>query len=77
MRGKSSPKTLNLYTLILLHSERGNFKLFGLIYKLYFRKFELFGARLLKKRVKVLIIGTGVGAETRFRRVGGSRSSGV
>ena len=33
-----------------LDSERGNFKLFGLIYQLYLRKFELFGARLLKKR---------------------------
>ena len=30
-----------------LDSERGNFKLFGHIYP---RKFELFGARLLKKR---------------------------
>ena len=34
----------------VLDSERGNFKLFGLIYWLYLRKFELFGARLLKKR---------------------------
>ena len=36
-----------------LDSERGNFKPFGLIYiyKLYRRKVELFGARLLKKRV--------------------------
>ena len=33
-----------------LDSERGNFRLFGLIYQLYFRKFELFAARLLKKR---------------------------
>ena len=36
---------------LLLDSERGNFKLFGLIFQLYLRKFELFGARLLKKRV--------------------------
>ena len=35
---------------VSLDNERGNFKLFGLIYKLYLRKFELFGARLLKKR---------------------------
>ena len=35
---------------IFLDGERGNFKLFGLIYWLYLRKFELFGARLLKKR---------------------------
>ena len=34
-------------TSAYLDSERGNFKLFGLK---YFRKFELFGARLLKKR---------------------------
>ena len=34
-----------------LNSERGNFKLFGLIYQLYLKKFELLGARLLKKRV--------------------------
>ena len=33
-----------------LDSERGNFKLFGFIYWLYLREFELFGARLLKKR---------------------------
>ena len=33
-----------------LDSERGNFKLFGLIYWLYLLKFELFAARLLKKR---------------------------
>ena len=33
-----------------LDSERGNFKLFGLIYWLYLVKFELFAARLLKKR---------------------------
>ena len=32
------------------YSERVNFKLFGLIYYLHLRKFELFGARLLKKR---------------------------
>ena len=31
-------------------SEWGNFELFGRIYWLYLRKFELFGARLLKKR---------------------------
>ena len=30
-------------------SEQGNFKLSGLIYSLYLKKFELFGARLLKK----------------------------
>ena len=35
---------------MLYLSERGNFKLFGLVYQLYLRKFELFGARLLKKR---------------------------
>ena len=34
-------------------SERGNFKLFGLIQWLYLREFELFGARLLKKRDEV------------------------
>ena len=34
-----------------LDSERGNFKLFGLIYFLNLRKFELLGSRLLKKRV--------------------------
>ena len=39
--------------MINLDSERGNFKLFGLIYWLYLRKFELFGARLLKKRVNM------------------------
>ena len=32
-----------------LHSERGNFKLFGFMYQLYLKRFELFGARLLKK----------------------------
>ena len=31
-----------------LDSERGNFKLFGLIYSLNLRKLELCGARLLK-----------------------------
>ena len=34
----------------LLDSEWGNFKVFGLQNLLYLRKFELFGARLLKKR---------------------------
>ena len=33
-----------------LDSERVNFKLFSLVYWLYLLKFELFGARLLKKR---------------------------
>ena len=37
--------------ILVLDSERGNFKLLGLIYQLYLRKFELFGARLLRKRV--------------------------
>ena len=36
-----------------LDSERGNFKLFGFIYLLYLRKFELFVARLLKQRVTI------------------------
>ena len=36
---------------VILDSERGNFKLFGVIYLLYLKKFEHFGARLLKNRV--------------------------
>ena len=54
------PPTPNFQALspepgVSLDSERGNFKLFGLIYWLYLRKFELFGARLLKKRVSKLL----------------------
>ena len=33
-------------------SDRGNFKLFGLMYQLHLKKFEVFGARLLKRRVE-------------------------
>ena len=36
--------------MYVLDSEQGNFNLFGLIYSLYLRKIELFGARLLKKK---------------------------
>ena len=39
---------------ILLDSERGNFKLLGLMYSLCIGKFELFGVRLLKKRVLLI-----------------------
>ena len=46
MHQKMDPGSLNL------DSERGNFKLFGLIYWLYLKKLELFGARLLKKRAE-------------------------
>ena len=45
---------------LILASERGNFKLFGFICLLYLRKFELFGARLLKKRVIIIFRKLGV-----------------
>ena len=45
-----------------------NFKLFGLIYWLYNRKFDLSGARLLKKRVGVSV--------TVLQRLGLGRSFG-
>ena len=46
--------------IIDLDSERGNFRLFGLIKWLYLRKFELFGPRLLKKRVDDYIGSIGI-----------------
>ena len=49
--------------IAILDSERRNFKLFGLIYSLYLRKFKLFGARLLKKRA----IGTFVSSSPHLK----------
>ena len=39
------------FAVFFLDSHWGNFRLFGLIYLVYLRKFKLFWPRLLKKRV--------------------------
>ena len=52
IQASGGDKLSAFFLFIYLDSKRGNFKLFGLIYWLYLRKFKLLGARLLRKRDK-------------------------
>ena len=47
--------------LISLDSERGNFKLFGLIYELYLKKFELLGGPVVEEESFSALMLSGLG----------------